>query len=496
MKNSTRFAHSVLDALSTSIAIIDERGFIIAVNKAWRDFALANHPSPEGVCEGADYLGVCDSAKGPESAQAAEFAAALRAMIRGERDSFSLEYPCHSPHVQRWFCARATIFPRGGRARVVIAHETITERIQAELTLRESEKRFRELFENSLLGISETSIDGRLLRANLAYARLYGYESPEEMSRDIRNIGQLYADPEDRKEVLRIIEGKGFMEPRELRVRHRNGSSFYVLVSAREIRNEAGELTGYQANHVDISERKRAEADLRASHEQLRALASRTQAASENERTNTARRIHDILSQILTRLKIDLVWLQRRLENSDELRSVKALGSRVAEMIGMADEAVAAVQRIATDLRPAVLDNLGLCAALEWLARDFKDHGDIGCRAFVPEGELKIDKDVATAAFRIAQESLTNAVRHSRAGEVEIHLLEEGGDLVLRIHDDGIGIDPAKLKDPLSIGLAGMRERALLVGGRFDIRSRPDSGATVEACFPLARSGNIPERES
>jgi two-component system sensor histidine kinase UhpB len=286
------------------------------------------------------------------------------------------------------------------------------------------------------------------------------------------------------------------MEPRELRVRHRNGSSFYVLVSAREIRNEAGELTGYQATHVDISERKRAEAALRASHDQLRALASRTQAASENERTNTARRIHDILSQILTRLKIDLVWLQRRLENSDELRSVKALGSRVAEMIGMADEAVAAVQRIATDLRPAVLDNLGLCAALEWLARDFKDHGDIGCRAFVPEGELKIDKDVATAAFRIAQESLTNAVRHSRAGEVEIHLLEEGGDLVLRIHDDGIGIDPAKLKDPLSIGLAGMRERALLVGGRFDIRSRPDSGATVEACFPLARSGNIPERES
>jgi signal transduction histidine kinase len=369
MKKSSRFAHSALDALSATIAIIDGRGFITAVNKAWRDFAKANHPSPERVCEGADYLGACDSARGPEAGQAAEFAAALRAMIRGERDSFSLEYPCHSPELQRWFCARATVFPGDGPSRVVIAHETITERIQAE-------------------------------------------------------------------------------------------------------------------------------AELRASHEQMRALASREQAGIEAERMSTARKIHDLLSQTLTRLKIDLVWLQRRLDNPGESFSAKTLGPRVAEMIGMADEAVSTVQRIATELRPAVLDSLGLCAALEWLARDFRDHGDIISRAFVPEGDLLIDKDVATAAFRIAQESLANAVRHSRATEVEIRLQEEAGQLVLLIHDNGIGIDPRKLRDPISIGLAGMRERALLLGGSLDIRSMPASGATVEARFPLSRSDRRPEGES
>jgi signal transduction histidine kinase len=369
MDNLSQLALASLNALSTIIAVIDDDGLIIAVNKAWRDFAQANHPSPDSVCEGANYLQVCDSAQGPEFAQAAEFAAGLRAMIRGGRDSLSLDYPCHSPRAQRWFCARATIFADEGSARIVIAHETITERVQAEL-------------------------------------------------------------------------------------------------------------------------------ELRASREQLRTLASHVQAASEDERASTARKIHDLLSQTLTRLKIDLVWLQRRLENPCEAQPRKSLVPRIAEMIGMADQAVSTVQRIATELRPAVLDSLGLCAALEWLARDFREHGEIACRAIVPGGELRIDKVVATAAFRIVQESLTNVTRHSRATEAEIRLTEEGEKYVLSIHDNGSGIDHEKLRDPLSIGLAGMRERALLLGGSLEILSGPNSGTTIEARFPLARSCRPPGEES
>jgi PAS domain S-box-containing protein len=493
MKKSTEIDPRTLDALSAGIAIINGAGLVIAVNKAWRDFAEANHPAPAEVCEGADYLGVCDSAQGADAAQAVEFAAALRAMIRGERDSLSCEYPCHSPDIQRWFCARATIFPGEGPARVVIAHEDITERIQAQIKLRESEKRFRELFENSITAISETLPNGQLIRANLAYARLYGYENLEEMARSITNVGQLYSGPEERKKVLRAISGKGSMDPREIRMLRRDGSIFPVLVSAREIRNETGELSGYQATHIDISDRKRAEDELIASREQMRVLASRTQVALENERTSTARKIHDLLSQILTRLKIDLVWLQRRLENPDGTQPARTLIPRVAEMIGMADEAVSTVQRIATELRPAVLDSLGLGAALVWLAWEFQKHSEIACRAFVPEGELLIDKDVATAAFRIAQESLSNAGRHSRATEVVMHFTEEAEQQVLIIHDDGIGIDPAKLGDPLSIGLAGMRERAFLLGGGLEIRSDPGSGTTVEARFPRARVDRNPQ---
>jgi PAS domain S-box-containing protein len=492
MLKSSEFACSVLDTLEVSVAVIDERGFIIAVNKAWRDFAKANHPSPESVCEGANYLAVCDAARGPEAEQAAEFAAALRAIIGSERDYYRLEYPCHSPQTQRWFYARATRFPGGGPARATVAHTDFTERKRAELELSASERKYRGLFEYSPLGISETGTDGHLIKANIAYARMYGYNDPEAMIDEVGDVSRLYADPNERTEVLRILSDRGFMEPREIMVRRRDGSLSHVMVASREIRDEAGDFVSYQATHIDISELKRVESELRASHEQARALASRAQTALENERASTARKIHDLLSQTLTRLKIDLVWLQRRLENLGDALPAKALGPRVAEMAGMVDEAVSTVQRIATDLRPAVLDSLGLCAALEWLARDFRYHSEIECRAFVPERELRIDKEVATAAFRIVQESLSNVTRHSRATEVEIRLEEEADQLVLRIHDNGIGIDPEKLKDPTSIGLAGMRERALLMSGSFTILSPPALGTTVEARFPLSDSGRFP----
>jgi PAS domain S-box-containing protein len=322
---------------------------------------------------------------------------------------------------------------------------------------------------------------------------MYGYEDPETFIAESKDIVSHYADSDDRREVLRVLAEKRYMEPREFRLKRRDGSIFPAMVTAREIRNEHDELVGYQASHIDISALKSAEAELRASREQMRTLAYRAQKTCEDERTTTARKIHDLLSQTLTRLKIDLVWLQRRLENPGNAAPVIP---RVAEMARMADEALSTVQRIATELRPAVLDSLGLCAALEWLARDFKDHCEIGCRAFVPEREPSIDRDTATAAFRIVQESLTNVYRHSSATAVEICLETEEDQIVLSIHDDGIGIDPKKFADPLSIGLAGMRERALLAGGSFDIRSRHSSGTIVEAHFPLQRSNGFPPGET
>jgi PAS domain S-box-containing protein len=494
MRKSSRIDLRTLDALSAAIAIIDGEGVIIAVNEAWRAFAAANHPNPELVCEGANYLAVCDSARGPDAALATEVAAALRAMARGERGSLCVEYPCHSPDAQRWFCARATIFPGDRRARIVIAHEDITERKLAELQLRKSEHRYRGLFENSILGISETDVDGRLVSVNPAFARLYGFESPDQVIREVADVGsKLYDDPERRTGVLAELAKKGYIEPKQVSVRRRDGTGFPILVSAWELRSEEGELLGYQANHIDISQLKRAEDELRASREQMRALASRAQSAFEEERTSIARTIHDLLSQTLTRLKIDLIWLQRRLERPDGTSATRSLIPRVAEMAGMADEAVATVQRIATELRPAVLDSMGLGAALAWLAWDLQKRDEIACRARVPEGDIPIDRAVATAAFRIAQESLANVVRHSRATEAEIELTAGSEQLVLRIRDDGIGIDRAKLTDPFSIGLAGMRERAALQGGRLEILSEPGSGTIVEARFPLNRPASPAE---
>jgi signal transduction histidine kinase len=189
----------------------------------------------------------------------------------------------------------------------------------------------------------------------------------------------------------------------------------------------------------------------------------------------------------LTRLKIDLVWLHGRLAKARKSAAPETLAARVAEMCRMTDAAIHCVQKIATDLRPAVLDSLGLCAAVEWQVQDFQAHTAIQCQVSAPEEDLNLDHETATAIFRILQESLTNVLRHSRATRVEVLLQPEAGQLILRVQDNGCGIHPKTLLNPLSIGLAGMRERALLLGGQFEIRSQPGSGTTVEVRVPKER---------
>ena len=156
-------------------------------------------------------------------------------------------------------------------------------------------------------------------------------------------------------------------------------------------------------------------------------------------------------------------------------------------MTGIADAAIESVQRIATELRPAVLDSLGLSAAVEWQAHDFQARSGIACHADAPEDELPVDRDSATAAFRILQESLTNVLRHAKATRVDILLEQDADRLVLRVQDNGCGMRSETLNDPMSIGLAGMRERALLLGGQLEIRSQPGSGTTVDVRLPLAK---------
>jgi len=382
-------------------------------------------------------------------------------------------------------CARI-----GGHDRVLAIVRDITARRRTEEQLRESEARYRGLFEDSVAAISQALPGGRLLCVNMAYARLYGYESPDEMMREVANVGKLYASPADRREVLRILAEEGAMEPREFAVFRRDGSRLVVLVSAKAIKDPEGKLLYYQATHVDITGHKQAEEAMRVSGEQLRALAGRLQAVREEERTRIAREIHDVLAQDLTRLKIDLAWLHGRLAKPGLPGAPEALVDRISEMTGIADAAIHSVQMIATELRPAVLDSLGLCAAVEWQARDFQEHTGIQCRSNLPEAEPPVSHAAATAVFRIVQESLTNVLRHARATQVDIILRQDVDQLVLKVRDNGCGIRPETLSNPLSIGLTGMRERALLLGGHCEIRSEPGEGATVDVRLPLPRSEN------
>ncbi|HKQ38242.1 MAG TPA: ATP-binding protein [Verrucomicrobiae bacterium] len=238
------------------------------------------------------------------------------------------------------------------------------------------------------------------------------------------------------------------------------------------------------------NERKRAEDKLRRSLEQLRALSVYLQYVREDERIRISRQVHDELGQALTGLKMDLYWLANRLP-----KKFRSVHEKTRAMSSHIDETIQTVRRIATELRPGVLDDLGLVAALEWQAQEFQKRTGIECVVTSDLKETILDQDLNTAFFRIFQETLTNIIRHAQASRVEVHLQQDESALVLEVKDNGRGISEAELNDTRSIGVLGMRERAALLQGELQITGIPGRGTTVTVRIPLARGTQTNERE-
>jgi signal transduction histidine kinase len=212
--------------------------------------------------------------------------------------------------------------------------------------------------------------------------------------------------------------------------------------------------------------------------EQLRALSARVDAAREEERTGIAREIHDQLGQSLTVLKMDLAWIARRANAPEGLTSADLL-AKVAELSDLADEVIVQIRRISSELRPGVLDDLGLAAALAWQAQEFEKRTGVLCATEVTLGS-EPRRELSTTLFRAVQEALTNVARHANAERVDVSLWEDAGSLVLAVRDDGRGIRAEEIHDPRSLGLLGMRERARRAGGNVTFENaRPDGRGTV-----------------
>ena len=230
----------------------------------------------------------------------------------------------------------------------------------------------------------------------------------------------------------------------------------------------------------EIAERRRAEEHLRNSEENLRALAGRLQSVREQESTRIAREIHDELGQALTGLKMDLTWVAKRLAPEQ-----KALAAKTESMFDLIDRTIQSVRKIATRLRPEVLDELGLGPAIEWQAREFQKRSGIRCKLTLPPPGLQLDRERATAAFRIFQELLTNVARHANATRIDVAMRVDNGVLVLEVEDNGKGIDDSATFSSKSLGILGMRERALPFGGEVQIESAREGGAWVKVSIPL-----------
>lgn len=234
-------------------------------------------------------------------------------------------------------------------------------------------------------------------------------------------------------------------------------------------------------------ERQRAEDKLRRSLDQLRALTSYLQYVREEERTRIAREVHDELGQALTGLKLDMSWLLTKVG-----KNRTPVTEKVKTMVEHIDATIQTVRRIATELRPGILDSLGLVAALEWQANEFHSRTGIRCQVETNVGDKTWDQDFSTVFFRIFQETLTNIIRHAKATRVDVRLSEENGKLVLTVKDNGRGITEEEIANTRSIGLVGMRERAGLIGGELSLQGAPGQGTTVTVRVPLRKKEPAP----
>ncbi len=237
------------------------------------------------------------------------------------------------------------------------------------------------------------------------------------------------------------------------------------------------------------NQQRNVEKELRRSQEQLRNLSSRLHSMVEEERTRISREIHDELGQLLTILKMELSWLKKRLPKKEAL-----LRDRTKSMAKLVDTTVQTLRKISTELRPGVLDDLGLTAAIEWQVQEFQSRTGMRSHFTVRPEEILLDPDRSTAVFRIFQETLTNIVRHANANEVTILLEKTEEGLILEVKDNGRGITQSQITNSKSLGLLGIRERALLWGGTVQINGAPGKGTTITVQIPLYQPTDMERR--
>jgi PAS domain S-box-containing protein len=264
-----------------------------------------------------------------------------------------------------------------------------------------------------------------------------------------------------------------------------NGEEFPIEASISQIDDGDGKL--YTVMLRDVTERVKADTTLQASREELRALSANLQHVREEEKTRIARELHDDLGQQLTSLKMDLSAVEQMLDTpaSADPALQQEITAQLHSMRRLIDATVASLRRIAADLRPVMLDDLGLVPAIEWLANDFTNRYGIAVEMRIEPGEASFNRDGATALFRIVQEALTNVARHADATLVTVSILVEDDQYVLRVEDNGRGAAERLEPDGKSFGLLGMRERAHMLGGLVSINTGTGRGFVVTVRFPV-----------
>ena len=396
----------------------------------------------------------------------------------------------------------ATFVGKGGQIapyfftgkRVVIHGETcvvgmgidITQRKRAEEALRESQRRLSDTLTNIEMIAVMADMKGDITFCNDYLLRLTGWQREAVIG---KNWYQMFLPDAEKAKVSELLDG---VEPKgeiavhmENEIVTRSGERRLVKWTNTTLRGREGQVIGVAALGDDITERKAAEEKLKASTARLRALSGRLQSAREEEGIRIARAIHDELGSALTGLKWDIEGVNKIFSDTvDEVR-IQSARERIKTISSSIDETINIVRRIASELRPGVLDDLGLVAAVEWQAQQFEHRTGITCAFTAPWDTIDLRQDHATTIFRIFQEILTNVLRHAHATKLDVTMSKHETSFTLKVKDNGRGITEAEKSNNRSLGLLGMRERVQLIGGSIHIEGEAGKGTVVTVNVPM-----------
>lgn len=370
--------------------------------------------------------------------------------------------------------------------------QDVTERYQAELALRQSEAKYRSVVSGLVEGVLLVNEELRITAANGSAAEILGVDQQELQGACFDDLDWRAIHPDGRPFDLRefpvvrtLEEGSSYTNVR-VGLRAGDDSVRWISVNTKPIfREESARPHGAVASFQDITERMDNQRALERSREQLRNLALRLQSAQEKERTRLSREVHDVLGQAMTALRMNVQWIDQHLTEADD-----DLRARLRDTNELIESTIQTVRRIARDLRPGILDHFGLPPALDWQTKEFAKRTDLIC-AFEDHTDGAVDgmdKDQATAIFRVFQEALTNVARHADARHVDAALRLCDGRLRLEVRDDGRGIRPDEITNSKSLGLLGMRERLMPWHGTVDHAGAEGEGTTVTVTVPLSSS--------
>jgi PAS domain S-box-containing protein len=500
---ATHEAQEIFEAYPAATVIVDGDGRLLALNRAAR--TMLGHEGSVGpllMKRGGEVLH-CLHAFGPGGCGRQDACSdcvirgsVRRALAEGRPQQARglLQMRTDAGDSQAWMLVGAAPLSREDGGRVLLTLQDISDvarasddLARAEQARQENELLYRSLFELAPSSVVLISPEGALLEFNEHAHRSLGY-SREELARlRLSDIDREEGPEGVRQHVEQIIaQGQA-----EFPARHVTKDG-----AVRDVEVRARPLTVRGSNRVlaawrDVTERKQAEDKVRASRAELRALLGRLESIREEEKTRIARDLHDEMGQLLTALRMDVEAVEEGLGDLPAEGTIPALLDRAVAAAELAGQTIQAMQRVAASLRPVALDRLGLGPALRQEGRAFQARTGVTCQVQLAEDLVSLGPDLDTALFRIVQEALTNVARHAHASRVAVILQRQGPDVLLRVEDDGRGLDAAG-PPQRALGVVGMRERTERLGGDLVLEARPQGGTVVRARLPLSPPPGAP----